>query len=421
MEMTLEELELLKVLAHIIDLEENQKLYHSLRVAMLSQRLSEILSAADSGGANSTVLFTAGLLHDIGTFDLSNRLIHLKDHMENIAVAGIRVHPQKGAGIVAALPGFIPQAEMILDHHEWINGAGYPRKRREDQLSPGSRILRISDKFAFMADTDPGIQPSTLHSSLKSRINREFTAEMYDCLMDEITATDIWDIVCDERRMDDEIDRIMAEIPIREYPGSQAVNDLFHILGRVLDAKHSYTEGHSRRVAYFSVLIALALGLPEEDVRRVEIAGYLHDLGKLAIPSNILDKDGPLTDEEFEIIKTHAGLTQDIVRGIARLHRLEDAVGADQEHWDGSGYPRGLKGEEIPLEARIVFVADAFDAMTSHRSYHRAISSEEAVKELKRCAGRDFDPAIVSEAATVFDGFANPSIEAGYYEDTQES
>ena len=410
MRISYEELEIVKVLAYVIDLEENQKLYHSLRVAVLSETMAQRLIPESAAG-----LFTAGLLHDIGTFDLPNRLLHMEEHMEDTRVSGIRVHPQKGAGIVAALPGFIPQAEMILDHHEWVNGLGYPRGKSAVDLSPGSQILKITDKFAFMADTNPGITVPELQTGLKKRVGREFSREFYECLMDELAAGDLWDTVLDERRLDLAVNEHLKTIPsIREADAGMKV-DLLQLLGRLLDAKHAYTEGHSRRVAYFSVLIALALGLSEEQVRRIEVAGYLHDIGKLAIPNSILDKDGPLTDEEYEIIKTHAGLSQEIVRNVAVLRPLQEVVGADQEHWDGKGYPQGLKGDQIPLEARIIFIADAFDAMTSHRSYHRAISSDEAVAELRKCAGKDFDPAIVEEAAKIFSGFENPAVSAGYY------
>jgi HD-GYP domain-containing protein (c-di-GMP phosphodiesterase class II) len=403
-------MDILKALAYIIDVEERKKLYHSWRVAYLTKCLAEEVCQE-----SVLPLYVTGLLHDVGTFDLSNRLIHHKDQMEDVDVADVRIHPQKGAAIVASLPGFIPIAKIILDHHEWISGEGYPRGLKGEEISLESQIIKTADKFAFLADITPVTEISDIEKALKDRVGREFSKELYECLMDKLRSeSGLWESIVDEKKLSELTERSFAQIPVEKDEDLIINRNLLHFFGRVLDAKHSYTEGHSQRVSYFSVIIALALGLPDEKVRKIELAAFLHDIGKVGIPKSILDKRGPLTPEEFEIIRKHASLSYEIVKGISAFEKLAYIVGADQEHWDGSGYPEGLKKEEIPIESRIIFIADAFDAMTSNRSYRKAISVEDAINELKKSAGREFDPEIVNIACDIFEGFKNSSIIACY-------
>jgi len=402
-------MDVLKALAYIIDIEEREKLYHSWRTAYIAKCLAE-----EKCKESALLIYVAGLLHDIGTFDLSNRLIHHKDQMENINVADVRIHAQKGAAIVASLSGFIPIAKIILDHHEWISGEGYPRGLKQNEISLESQILRIADKFAILADLTPITEISNIQEALKDRIGREFSRELYDCLIDILKKKNMWESIVDEKKLTELTEKTFAQITVEKDGDLTIDRNLLHFFGRVLDAKHSYTEGHSQRVSYFSILIALAIGLPDEKIRKIELAAFLHDIGKVGIPKSILDKEEPLTTEEFEIIKQHASLSYEIVKGISVFERLAYIVGSDQEHWDGSGYPRGLKMEEIPIESRIIFIADAFDAMTSNRSYHRAVSVTDAINKLKKSAAKDFDPDIVSEACNIFEGFKNSSIIACY-------
>jgi HD-GYP domain-containing protein (c-di-GMP phosphodiesterase class II) len=402
-------LDILKTIASIIDIEEREKLYHSWRVAIMSKLVSEQICKE-----SVLSIYIAGLLHEVGTFDIPNRVIHHKDHMEDINVAAVRTHTQKGAAIVASLPGFIPIAKIVLDHHEWISGEGYPRGLKQNEISVNSQILRVADKVAFLIDTNMVKDISELSGKLKDRIGREFSKDLYECLIKQLQKNDVWQLIIDTKKLSDLTEEVSLELPIKKDVNLYVDRNLVSFFGRVLDAKHSYTEGHSRRVAYFSVLIAIALDLPDREIENIELAAFLHDIGKVGIPKSILDNRGKLTSEEFEVIKKHASFSYEIVKGISSLEKLSHVVGADQEHWDGSGYPKGLKMEEIPVQARIVFIADAFDAMTSNRNYHKAISAREAIKELKKCSGKDFDPEIVDVACKLFEGFENSSVLACY-------
>ncbi|MFC7304932.1 HD-GYP domain-containing protein [Streptomyces monticola] len=182
----------------------------------------------------------------------------------------------------------------------------------------------------------------------------------------------------------------------RERAAHQAT---IRALVQAVDIKDEYTRGHSERVGKASVLIARELGMEDARVEVLRFAGILHDVGKLGVPTRLLRKDGPLTDEERRIIELHPEYGHEMVRGIGFLGEARSAILHHHERLDGSGYPYGLVGRQIPEFARVVAVADAFDAMTSTRSYRRARPVAEAVAELKRCAGRQFDPQMVRALA----------------------
>lgn len=166
-------------------------------------------------------------------------------------------------------------------------------------------------------------------------------------------------------------------------------------LGGALDLKDSETEGHCQRVTAFTIAMARAAGLPAEQVRHVARAAFLHDIGKMGIPDAILLKPTKLAEEERHIMRRHCEIGYEVLRRIPFLREAAEIVMAHQEHYDGSGYPRGLKGEQIPLGARIFSIADTLDAMTSDRPYRKAVSLEAAKREIQAHAGTQFDPKIV--------------------------
>ncbi len=171
--------------------------------------------------------------------------------------------------------------------------------------------------------------------------------------------------------------------------------DTITALAAAIDAKDSYTHGHSTKVMEYAVAIAEELGLPDEEKEIIKFAGLLHDIGKIGVSEMILLKKDNLTSDEREIIQTHPELGSFIIDKVELLKNISPLTYHHHERFDGTGYPTGLKGKDIPLGARILAVADAFDAMTSTRSYREAMSQEKALEELKACAGTQFDPVIV--------------------------
>jgi HD-GYP domain-containing protein (c-di-GMP phosphodiesterase class II) len=163
-------------------------------------------------------------------------------------------------------------------------------------------------------------------------------------------------------------------------------------LADTIDAKDNYTKGHSARVAEYAVRLAKRMGYDEEQLHNLRYVALLHDLGKIGVPDAILNKPGRLSDIEYEIIKSHPTVGGDILKNVGTIPGLEDAARHHHERYDGSGYPDGLKGEEIPEVARIVGIADAYDAMNSKRVYRKALSMEKIREELVRGRGTQFDP-----------------------------
>ena len=172
---------------------------------------------------------------------------------------------------------------------------------------------------------------------------------------------------------------------------------VLHSLTSAVDAKDAYTCGHSERVALLSKRLSREIGLPEQQIERIYMAGILHDVGKIGVPEAVLHKTGKLTNEEFDQMKKHPQIGARILADIKQIQDLIPGVLYHHERYDGKGYPSGLSGESIPLMGRIICVADCFDAMTSNRTYRRALPLEVAMIELRRCAGTQFDP-ILAEA-----------------------
>jgi response regulator RpfG family c-di-GMP phosphodiesterase len=168
-------------------------------------------------------------------------------------------------------------------------------------------------------------------------------------------------------------------------------------LADALEVKDTYTHGHSLRVSHFSGAIARRLGLAPSAVRELEVGGHLHDIGKIGVREAVLNKAGPLTAEEYEHIMTHPVVGWRLLEPLlGDMPRALAVVRAHHERWDGEGLPDGLAGDGIPLGARIAAVADSFDAMTSSRPYRSGLSVDAAVAELRRCAGSQYDPAVVA-------------------------
>lgn len=163
-----------------------------------------------------------------------------------------------------------------------------------------------------------------------------------------------------------------------------------------IDAKSTWTSGHSERVTSYSLAVGAEMGLSENDLKTLELAGLLHDIGKIGTYEFILNKPSNLTEEEFEIMKAHPAKGGEILAHIKQFEAIAPVVRGHHENYDGSGYPDGLKRDEIPLMARILCVCDAYDAMTSGRPYRRGRTKGDAVEEMKRCSGAQFDPEVVN-------------------------
>lgn len=179
---------------------------------------------------------------------------------------------------------------------------------------------------------------------------------------------------------------------------SRMLHQLSESLGNAIDAKDPFTSLHSEEVAEISHAIALSMGLSTTESDLIHVAGHLHDIGKIGVPDAVLRKKGPLNDEEWQFIRRHPDMGADILRPVEALSQMGivDMVRHHHERFDGKGYPAGLKGEYIPLGARIIALADTLSAILQNRPYRPARGFDEAVEEIINCSGTQFDPRVVT-------------------------
>ncbi len=201
----------------------------------------------------------------------------------------------------------------------------------------------------------------------------------------------------------------------------QSYADTLDALGAAIDLRDGQTAGHSRRVALYSIKILLQMNCASEQLKTLVMGAWLHDIGKLATPDAILLKPGRLTEGERRIMQEHVQIGYDLVKRIPFLGDAAEIILTHHEHWDGGGYPRGLKGTDIPLNARIFAVADALDAMTSDRPYRLALTFNQARDEIKRMAGTQFDSMVVSMLLNIPDGTLEAICEESSFKQISEA
>jgi putative nucleotidyltransferase with HDIG domain len=288
-------------------------------------------------------------------------------------------------------------APLLRHHHEWWDGSGYPDGLRGAEIPLGARILRLADTVAALGQVRPhrpALEPDEVAEVVEASLGREFGPEIAECYLALHRADGI-------PRFDPEAYRHTvlgaAGSLLPEEVSPLSTSQLLTIVANLIDAKDPYTAGHSRRVSVLAVAVAEQLDLNPATRSALWAGGYLHDLGKLAVPLRVLAKNGRLSDEEFDFIRAHPSDGAEILEGIPTLQHLTAGVRYHHERWDGGGYPEGLSGERIPLVAQIMSVCDAYDAMTSRRAYRDSCAPEEALAEVERETGTQFGP-VAAEA-----------------------
>jgi HD-GYP domain-containing protein (c-di-GMP phosphodiesterase class II) len=389
--------QLLATLSLIIDYQGSEQLYHAWRVAVVAKHICDEINPNDAHW-----LFYAGLLHDVGITGIENHPARHPELKEHDLSYGLRYHPVIGAKIVNEIPGLKRIAPWIRDHHEWINGNGFPAHKKEQSIHLYSQILRMADDYDLRFRAGKGLSRSDLYEYFRSRVGREFSPQMWDAFrrLDSRDMGLFFFEVNDESKLPHKLKEIMQDLPVVQsiIPGEAFIDAVLKIFGIVIDAKHHYTAGHSDRVRDYSIILSKRLGIIGRALKNIARAAYLHDLGKIATPLSILDKAGPLNKSEWEIMKKHTVYTMELIDSVEVLWELGTLSGYSQERYDGKGYPDGLKGDAIPLGARIIAVADAMDAIKTKRSYKEALSWRTVVRELKKSYGSRFDPGIIDQA-----------------------
>ncbi|GFP33219.1 two-component system, response regulator RpfG, partial [Candidatus Hakubella thermalkaliphila] len=298
--------QLILALSTAMDLDEKVKLYHGWQVAVWASKMAE-----EACPQQLTEIFYAGLLHDIGGLGLSDHLIHWPHLDDQLKDPEGRRHPYRGAQIIRMIPmifkGLHHIADMVLEHHEWWTGKGYPNGKSGDEIGMGAQLLRAADTF----DVYRRLHPEPVSESVDSALGRlassqECSSQMVHLLKKILGKEDPSALLRDHEALADLIRQMQDRLrPLVLQDVSDTLEGVLLLFAKVIDAKHSYTAGHSERIALYSSQIARSLGLPDDQVREIRYAGYLHDIGKLSVPRSILDKPGPLDEKERRLVKNH--------------------------------------------------------------------------------------------------------------------
>ncbi len=215
------------------------------------------------------------------------------------------------------------------------------------------------------------------------------------------------DLQCSEKLRE----RVGAIFPDRRADGAKPADEprtmeFLEVLAETIEAKDRFMRGHARRVSFYAGLLAERLSLTPEEMEEVRVAAFLHDLGKVGVPTDLLLRAGSLDANERALVEQHPAIGARLVKPLAIPHAIASAIQHHHEWWDGTGYPDGLKGEEIPRTSRLIAVVDAFDAMSSDRPYRRALTRESAINEIRHFAGIQFDPHFAKEFLVIIDSGA---------------
>lgn len=319
--------------------------------------------------------------------ELYSRIVHLASTLESVDKAGFFIVPQDRNSLLAmAGPGCRPSEAG--PHKIVLND-----QRMKDLLGNGtSHIFIRADEARLILESLPQ-ETGSLLSCWPLRIRGEpfgllmaFHREGFERLSAEETR--LFDFLIRKSSMAVE-NMALYESLISNFYG------ILKSLVNALEAKDLYTGKHSERVTKYAAGAARVMGCSSAQIEAVQTIGYLHDIGKIGISDSILNKPGVLSGEEFEIVKKHPAIGESIVADLGLSHEERAIIRHHHERWDGKGYPDGLGGKDIPLLARIVSVADAFDAMTSMRAYRDAVSRSESIAELTKGSGKQFDPGAV--------------------------
>lgn len=391
--------ELVSAIAYVLDvMSEGTNLYHSWRVSIFASQFAKAVAPDER-----KTIFYASLLHDIGYLALpehiANYLFTLEDPSQNPIVLS---HPIIGAELTSQIPNLSVIARLILNHHEWYNGKGYPLGRQRNEIPLGSQIILLADQIDMLIRNESVQGVKAVEKELSAWSNERAPADLIDAAINVLKDEGLLEEVSDKEKIPAVFSRVRAETGQIDMPASvDAVGIACEVFSQLIDTKHPSMIGHSKRVSVYSMLIALAMNLSHDEITSTKWSALLHDVGKLGISRGLINKPGKLTPEEYETVKIHAVYTRELLETITDFKEISMIASSDHERYDGKGYPMGLKGEKIPIATRIISVADSFDAMTSTRTYRKAMSKEAACEEIERCAGGQFDPRIVKEAIPV--------------------
>lgn len=386
--------QLVMALSKAIDLISPDVADHQLQVSYISLALGTEIALA-SKIKNNTVI--AGALHDIGALSLKNRLSTLAFEVENP-----QEHAETGYFLLRNFEPFSDAASLVRYHHTDWESAGNEAIGNPD-TAIGSHILHLADRISILIDKDREIlgQTDRIFGTISKYSGKMFMPELVDAFTRISKREYFW---------------LEATSPLLETILTQRISlpaisldideliDLARLFSKVIDFRSNFTATHSSGVAAVCEKLAELSGFSELECKMMKIAGYLHDLGKIAVPEDILNKPGALTKQEFDVIRKHTYFTYQILSNVSGLEHIAAWASFHHEQLDGEGYPFHVEGEDLPVFSRMLAVADIFTALTEDRPYRKGMSSGSALEILhEKAVGLKLDPNIVSMLKNNFD------------------
>jgi HD-GYP domain-containing protein (c-di-GMP phosphodiesterase class II) len=368
---------------------------HGPRVAMLASGLGAEMGLDE---VECSALVFAAVLSDMGMVGLAedaweNPTPTLSDEVRE----RVEMHPRRSEERVGEIPHLQRLGPLIRHHHEWWNGRGYPDRLAGDAIPLGAQILRLADTVTALSGDRPqrkAMATETVLRVVEAGRGEEFGPDVVDAFLALQRCGEVRPFT--HASYGETVHRAAEHLlPTEVSPLS--TEQLLAIVANVIDAKDPYTGGHSRRVARLAAAVADQMKLDASLKAQLWAVGYLHDLGKVAVPLRVLTKTDRLDADEFALIRAHPSDGAAMLEEIPTLRHLASGVRFHHERWDGSGYPEGLSGDRIPLVSQVMAVCDAYDAMTSRRAYRDSLGPEYALDEVRREAGSHFGP-LVAEA-----------------------
>lgn len=378
--------DLLVSVTEALDLVSGQLVDHHKKVAYLSLQIAAELGLPTEQQRQVAV---AALLHDIGAISLDERKQALQFELQDT-----KAHCERGAQLLGMFEPLAPEAEIIRYHHaHWeCDGTGQPCG---EAVPLTCHVVHLADRISILLGERKGILPRApeITERIKGLSGTLFAPEVVEPFVGLARKESFW------------LDSVSPSLGtllrhrIRLSPlelNLDGLTELANVFRRIVDYRSRFTATHSSGVAASGEALAGLLGFSERDCRLMRVAGYLHDLGKLAVPNEILDKPAKLTPEEFAVIRSHTYYTSKILEPMDALQTVNEWGALHHERLDGNGYPFHMDKRELSLGSRIMAVADVFTAITEDRPYREGMTEERALKVLKSMAGHSLDGNIVN-------------------------
>lgn len=366
---------------------------HHLRVAVIA---SEIAKESGLSRQDINDIFLASAIHDIGVFSEHERIDALEFEIKNPYL-----HAERGYLLIKDFDMYPAISKLIRYHHiPWKGGEGC--RFDGEEIPVGGHIIHLADRVEVLIDKQQEIlsQKKKVVDAIKSRSNNIFVPDLVEVFENLSAKESFWFDAASP-----EIDQIISDrnvLPDAELNMNELIN-IAKIFSHIIDYRSPFTTVHSAGVSAVATLLAQMIGFSEIECKMMSVAGYLHDIGKLAVPSEILEKPARLSDEEFNIMKSHVYHSYRILEAVSGLDIINTWASFHHERMDGKGYPFHIKGGELPIGSRIIAVADVFTAITEDRPYRKGMSGEDALKIIEDMAKNNgLDKSIVDVAIAYF-------------------